>query len=130
MKEGLQRALEIIDEAKNNNPLKCNFEEDGRYTYPQRFSDIIGIIQSEISMIESVPVEKLVMPTLTGDLENDLQIIYKNGKPYGIRDRSGYLLFFTNISHYTGQDKRYQEEIDQQNELAEYLLKQLSKCSA
>ena len=75
-------------------------------------------------------IKKILPKTYTGDLENDLQIIYKNGKPYGIRDRGGYLLFFTDISHYPGQDKRYQEEIDQQNKLAEYLLKQLSKCSA
>lgn len=62
-------------------------------------------------------------------VENDLQIIYKNGKPHGIRDGGGYLLFFPNISSYTGQEKRYQEEVDQQNKLAEYLLYQLSKCS-
>ena len=81
-----------------------------------------------IAEYESNRLEKLVMPTLTGNLEEDLQIIYQNGKPYGIRDRSGYLLFFTKITHYTGQEKRYQEEIDQQNKLAEYLLHQLSKC--
>ena len=61
-------------------------------------------------------------------LQNDLQIIYKNGKTHGIRDGGGYLLLFPNISSYTGQEKRYQEEVDQQNKLARYLLHQLSKC--
>jgi len=74
--------------------------------------------------------ETLVMPTLTGDLENDLQIIYKEGKPHGIRDKSGYLLFFTEIFKYDGQMERYRKEIDNQKKLAEYLLDKLSKCSA
>lgn len=33
----------------------------------------------------------------------DLQIIYKNNKPYGIRDKCGYLLFFCEIQKWTGQ---------------------------
>jgi len=77
-----------------------------------------------------VGVDAVVMPTLTGDLENDLQIIYKNGKPHGIRDRGGYLLFFPEKSRYDNQPERYKYEMQQQNLLAEYLLEQLSKCSA
>ena len=87
------------------------------------------LMENDFRQIESNLLDTLVTPTLTGDLENDLQIIYKNGKPHGIRDRGGYLLFFKNISSYTGQEKRYQEEVDQQNKLAGYLLHKLSKCS-
>lgn len=101
----------------------CDCGYTARYMNEEQFTQAIAEIISN-------PAEPLVMPTLTGDLENDLQIIYQNGKPHGIRDRSGYLLFFTHITHYTGQEKRYQEEVEQQNKLADYLLHQLSKCSA
>lgn len=77
-------------------------------------------------------LEPPVMPTLAGKP----RIIYKNSrhlkedKPYGIRDNGGYLFFFVDISHYDGQDERYEEELKQQQLLAEYLLAELSKYSA
>ena len=55
----------------------------------------------------------------------ELQIIYKNNKPYGIRDSTGFLFFFTNISKYSGQEERYRQEIDRQYKLADFLLKAL-----
>jgi len=55
----------------------------------------------------------------------DLQIIYEHGKPYGIRDSSGYLLFFVGISKYPGQEDRYRKEIEEQYELADFLLEAL-----
>lgn len=54
-----------------------------------------------------------------------LQIIYKNNKPYGIRDKTGFLLFFTQISKYHGQEERYRQEIEEQFKLADYLKNQL-----
>ena len=54
-----------------------------------------------------------------------LQIIYKNNKPYGIRDETGFLFFFAQISKYCGQEERYRQEIEEQFKLAEYLKKQL-----
>ena len=51
-----------------------------------------------------------------------LQIIYQHGKPYGIRDRTGYLFFFTKISKYDGQEERYRRSIERQYALADYLL--------
>jgi len=51
-----------------------------------------------------------------------LRIIYKNHKPYGIRDSGGFLFFFTDISKYTDQEERYREEIAEQHYLADYLL--------
>jgi ABC-type uncharacterized transport system substrate-binding protein len=35
----------------------------------------------------------------------ELQIIHKNGQPYGIRDKGGFLLFFPKVSKYDGQDR-------------------------
>ena len=116
------KAQEFLQEwEKKNNPF---------YPEEMRWDRLKVNLFSKDFDDESNRLEKPVLPTLTGNLEEDLQIIYKNGKPHGIRDRSGYLIFFPNITSYTGQEKRYQEEIDQQNKLAEYLLHQLSKCSA
>ena len=57
---------------------------------------------------------------------NKLQIIYKHNKPYGIRDNSGYLFFFTEIHKYTNQEERYRCEVQEQYQLADYLLAALS----
>jgi len=53
---------------------------------------------------------------------DDLKVIYRNNKPYGIRNNGGYLLFFTDITKFEGQDERYAEEIKQQSALAEIIL--------
>jgi len=55
----------------------------------------------------------------------DLKIIYKNNKPYGIRDSGGFLFFFAQISKYTNQEERYSGEIEEQFKLADYLLNRL-----
>lgn len=52
----------------------------------------------------------------------NLKIIYKNNKPYGIRDDGGYLLFFPHISKYSDQEDRYRDEIEEQFRLADMLL--------
>jgi len=54
-----------------------------------------------------------------------IEIIYKNNKPYGIRDDGGFLFFFSKISKYTGQEKRYRKEIEAQFKLADFLFKAL-----
>ena len=58
-------------------------------------------------------------------MHKNLQIIYKNNKPDGIRDESGFLFFFTNIYKYHNQEDRYCKEIKEQNDLADYLLNAL-----
>ncbi len=59
--------------------------------------------------------------------QEELRIIYKNNKPYGIRDISGFLFFFTNISKYQGQEERYRKEVEEQYKLADFLLQALIK---
>ncbi|MEE9451063.1 MAG: hypothetical protein V3V72_13520 [Ignavibacteriaceae bacterium] len=54
-----------------------------------------------------------------------IKIIYKNNKPYGIRDTGGFLFFFTKISKWTGQEERYRKEIEEQFKLADYLCESL-----
>jgi len=58
---------------------------------------------------------------------NQVKIMYKNNKPYGIRDETGYQLFFSDISQYSGQEERYRQEIQEQFKLADYLKKQLEE---
>lgn len=60
----------------------------------------------------------------------DLKIIYRNNKPYGIRDRCGFLFFFADISKYQGQEERYRQEVEQQYKLADFLLSALQAESA
>jgi hypothetical protein len=58
-----------------------------------------------------------------------LKIIYKNNKPYGIRDSGGFLFFFSDVHKYTGQEERYRQEVAEQYELADYLLNALQNRS-
>jgi len=57
----------------------------------------------------------------------ELQIIYKNNKPYGIRDKGGYLLFFTKITKFDNQEERYRKEIERQFKLADFILNSLKQ---
>ena len=57
----------------------------------------------------------------------EVKIIYKNNKPYGIRDTTGFLFFFSGISKYTGQEERYRREIEEQYKLADDLLNYLKE---
>ncbi len=60
---------------------------------------------------------------------DDYKIIFKHNKPHGIRDKGGYLFFFTKITKYSDQEERYRKEVEEQYELADYLLKQLKTWS-
>jgi hypothetical protein len=84
------------------------------------YSDDWQPFMSGIRHKDCQPVKKLS--------EGKLEIIYRyTNKPYGIRDSSGFLLFFPNITRYPGQNDRYVQEIEQQAKLADYLLKALKE---
>ncbi|MCP4651169.1 MAG: hypothetical protein GY853_13970 [PVC group bacterium] len=53
---------------------------------------------------------------------NDLKIIYNDNKPYGIRNLHGFLFLFPGIIKYGRQEERYKRELEEQHELANYLL--------
>lgn len=57
--------------------------------------------------------------------DDELRIEYASDHPHGIRDKGGFLFFFPRICKYDGQETRYKEEIEQQNRLANFLLKSL-----
>jgi len=59
------------------------------------------------------------------ELSNEVQIIYQYGRPYGIRNKGGYLLFFSTVDRYEGQDARYKKETALQEVLAKQLLQAL-----
>lgn len=59
--------------------------------------------------------------------DGDLQIIYKNRSPYGIRDSTGLLFFFNHIDKYNGQEERYRRELENQFKLADYLFSALKQ---
>jgi len=63
---------------------------------------------------------------------NNLRIIYKQGRfgisyPSVIRDSTGLLFEFKRVTHFDGQQPRYEKEIFQQRDLADYLLSCLEK---
>lgn len=60
---------------------------------------------------------------------SDVRIVYRYNRPYGIRDKGGYLLFFTDRHKYSGQEERYRQELEQQFKLADYLLAALLKAA-
>jgi len=60
-------------------------------------------------------------------MHKELQIIYTNNIPHGIRDKSGFLFFFTGVNKYTGQEERYRTEVQEVFDLADYLLDALKK---
>jgi len=57
----------------------------------------------------------------------NLQIIYENNRPYGIRGEGGFLFFFCMVRKYENQDERYRKEIEEQYKLADFLLKKLEE---
>ena len=57
--------------------------------------------------------------------DDELQIIYKQGLPKGIRDSNGFLLFFPPVWKQPGQNKRYAGEVKRQSDLADTLLNTL-----
>lgn len=56
-----------------------------------------------------------------------IDIIYKNNKPYGIRNNAGFLLMFTSITKYDNQEERYRREVEEQFKLADFLKEQLEQ---
>ncbi len=57
--------------------------------------------------------------------ESNLAVVYKAGHPSGIRDRTGFLFFFREVTKRSGQGERYEKEKEQLQLLADFLLKSL-----
>lgn len=56
-----------------------------------------------------------------------VRLVMRAGQPHGIRDDNGYLLFFPEVQHYTGQDERFARELRQRTSLAQGLRDYLEK---
>ena len=61
------------------------------------------------------------MPLTAGELK----IVYEHGLPYGIRDRNGFLFFFTGVQKFEGQEDRYRREVEHKFRVADFLLHSL-----
>ena len=53
--------------------------------------------------------------------DGKIRIIYKHGQPYGIRDNTGYLLFFPKVTKYSDQEDRYLKELQESFSLAKII---------
>ena len=61
----------------------------------------------------------------------ELQIIRRaNGHAKYIRDKSGMLFTFREITYYTGQDERFKREVQRLEMLAEFLFSSLNKVES
>ena len=60
-------------------------------------------------------------------VDGSVRLIYESGQPKGIRDDGGYLSFFTKVRKYQGQEERYQNELETQRKLADYLVRSLTQ---
>jgi hypothetical protein len=54
-----------------------------------------------------------------------LEVIHQHYKPHGVRDSTGFLFFFPQVTKYPGQERRYRDEIFEQFELADFLVNAL-----
>jgi hypothetical protein len=45
-------------------------------------------------------------------VEGEVRLIMEHGEPKGIRDRTGFLVFFHRVTKYSGQEGRYRAELD------------------
>jgi len=61
---------------------------------------------------------------------NTYKIAYRQGVkgryPYGIRNKGGYILFFTKIDYYPDQDERYIKESLERQEIADKILNRIN----
>lgn len=62
---------------------------------------------------------------MNSDEKKTIRIVYQGCQPKGIRSDSGYLIFFPKVERYPNQDDRYEEELNDQKHLAEFLAEQL-----
>jgi len=60
----------------------------------------------------------VVMPSF----DSDVTVIYENDAPHGLRNKSGYQFFFPKVTKFSGQEERYQRELEEQRNLARYLV--------
>lgn len=47
-----------------------------------------------------------------------LEIISKNNKAYGVRNKSGFICFMREVFHFPDQDERYKKELEEVEEFA------------
>lgn len=66
-------------------------------------------------------LDAIVMPALHGEV----RLVYEHGEPHGIRDDHGFVCFFNPVTKFSGQEERYQRELDERRQTAEFILQAL-----
>ena len=51
----------------------------------------------------------------------DVKLVCEHGQPYGIRDWTGFLVFFHKVQKFNGQEERYRKELAEKFALADDL---------
>ena len=59
--------------------------------------------------------------------KSKFEIIHKEGQPYGIRDKGGFLLFFSKVQKWQGQEQRYIDELQEIFNLANKIVNALNQ---
>lgn len=83
----------------------CGLEGDGK----ECVFDAVPVKQTSNGASMS---EELIPDNTSIDFLKDgnWHCVFRNEKPYGIRNKAGYILFFREISRYEGQEERYKTE--------------------
>lgn len=50
-----------------------------------------------------------------------LEVVFRNGKAYGIRNKSGFICFMMEVSRYPAQDARYKRELKESENYAQLI---------
>jgi hypothetical protein len=57
-----------------------------------------------------------------------VRVLYEHGEPHGIRDDSGLICFFSPVTKFSGQEERYRRELQDRQEIADFLCKALHEA--
>lgn len=61
-------------------------------------------------------------------LTGTVRVIYEHGEPHGIRDDSGFICMFNSVPKFAGQDERYRRELEERQEIADFLCQALQEA--
>ena len=58
-------------------------------------------------------------------LHGNVRLVYEHGEPHGIRDDYGLICFFNRVTKFAGQEERYQQELAERRQTAQFILNSL-----
>ena len=104
--------------------MKNEFGLDSRY-----FREQLEVIARDADRYTPAEMNRALtrLASVAGKKHEDLMIVRRAGNmhPEGIRDRTGFLIFFREVHRYEGQQERYDNEVSELELLASDLLEAL-----